>query len=832
MKWDPTKPSKRFALRGEEDELRALLENVPIGIYRNTPGPQGKFLAANPAFFDMFGFESEEELAEVTVADLYADPSERKRFSENLLDKERVTGVELHLKKRDESRLWGSVTAQVVRGKSGEVICFDCTIEDITERKRLEREAEERRLYLESLLKSAPDAIITLGKEHRVLEWNPGAEKLFGYSAEEARGNELDELVTMSDAAMMEQARDFTEQVVAGGTIPPMETVRYRKDGTLVHVILSGAPIQVGGEIIGAIVAYTDITARKRAEKELDFRRKLWDSLMDNTPDLVYFKDKNHRMIRASQAYADIFGVDAEELTGKTAVELWPEGEEIMADERQVLAGERMIKKERKVTTPQGETQWYLLTKIPIYEEKAPSGVGAAQEREVIGFFAIDKDITERKRAEEKLRKRTEQLEALRKVGLELASELNVDELLRSIVSCAVKLADASAGGFDLYNEEQDVLNFTIHVGYGNLPHEISIQPGEGLAGKVWETGETIIVDDYTAWSGRADAWVDRLSHFAAIGIPIRWGGQLLGVLEVVADPPRKFCQEDAELLELFASQAAIAIENARLYERAQREIADRAQVEKALRQYATELEARNEELDAFAHTVAHDLKNPLARIIGFAQVLEEEYLTLSDSELRRYLSIIVRDGYRANRIVDDLLLLASVRQEEVELAPLNMAEIVEEALEQLAHDIEEAQAEIILPEKWPVVLGHRLWIEEVWFNYINNAIKYGGRPEESTPPRVELGSDDYIDTQVRFWVRDNGLGLAPEEQELLFTPFTQLEHISSSGHGLGLSIVRRIVEKLGGRVSVESEIGRGSLFSFTLPKPAANASARPDELG
>lgn len=143
-----------------------------------------------------------------------------------------------------------------------------------------------------------------------------------------------------------------------------------------------------------------DITARKRAEKELEHRRHLWDALMDNTPDLVYFKDNEHRMIRASRAYADVLGMDTEDLVGKTAAELWArEGEEILADECNVLAGKPLIRKERKVTTPEGESLWYLLTKIPIYTDG-----------DIIGFFAIDKDITERKKAEEALRKSHERL--------------------------------------------------------------------------------------------------------------------------------------------------------------------------------------------------------------------------------------------------------------------------------------------------------------------------------------------------------------------------------------------------------------------------------------
>ncbi len=129
-----------------------------------------------------------------------------------------------------------------------------------------------------------------------------------------------------------------------------------------------------------------------------------------------------------------------------------------------------------------------------------------------------------------------------------------------------------------------------------------------------------------------------------------------------------------------------------------------------------------------------------------------------------------------------------------------------------------ENKTEVVLPETWPVVLGHAAWVEEVWVNYLTNALKYGGRP-----PRVELGAalqkDGVTSPMVRFWVRDNGLGLTFEEQERLFTPGTRLDQVRAKGHGLGLSIARRIVEKLGGWWGVESDVGKGSTFSFTLAK-------------
>ena len=143
------------------------------------------------------------------------------------------------------------------------------------------------------------------------------------------------------------------------------------------------------------------------------------------------------------------------------------------------------------------------------------------------------------------------------------------------------------------------------------------------------------------------------------------------------------------------------------------------------------------------------------------------------------------------------------------------MAKIVTEAQERLIHMIEKHQVKLIMPAAWPVALGHAPWIEEVWANYLSNAIKYGGEP-----PRAVLGATvQEPNGLVQYWVQDNGAGLSPEAQAGLFVPFNRLNQAQVEGHGLGLSIVERIVRKLGGRVGVESEgvPGQGSIFSFYL---------------
>jgi signal transduction histidine kinase len=132
-----------------------------------------------------------------------------------------------------------------------------------------------------------------------------------------------------------------------------------------------------------------------------------------------------------------------------------------------------------------------------------------------------------------------------------------------------------------------------------------------------------------------------------------------------------------------------------------------------------------------------------------------------------------------------------------------------------------ERRAEIVVPESWPAALGYAPWVEEVWVNYLSNAVKYGGML-----PRVELGAESN-DGVVRFWVRDNGPGLTPEARARLFKLSPQIDRTDGNGHGLGLSIVRRIVEKLDGQVSADSEVGRGSVFAFVLPRADARRSLK-----
>ena len=253
-----------------------------------------------------------------------------------------------------------------------------------------------------------------------------------------------------------------------------------------------------------------------------------------------------------------------------------------------------------------------------------------------------------------------------------------------------------------------------------------------------------------------------------------------------------------------------------------QQEIHERKQVEEALRvtnqqlqEALVEGEQLIADLNAFDYMVAHDLKTPLTNLILSSEILWDKVSGTVDPDITPFLDIIRQMATKMNLIITELLVLASVRQQQVISQALDMTTIVEQAETRVKHMIAESNAEIVKPFTWPNALGYAQWVEEVWANYISNAIKYGGNP-----PRIELGAEQQSDGTIRFWVHDNGDGLSQEAIAQLFTAFTRLDKVRATGHGLGLSIVKRIVEKLNGTVDIQSEgaPGRGSIFSFTLP--------------
>jgi len=583
---------------------------------------------------------------------------------------------------------------------------------------------------------------------------------------------------------------------------------------------------------------------KHRMEKALRESERRYRLLAENVTDVIWTTDMNLQLTYISPSVSRLLGYSVEEAIAQTVEErLTPTSLEVAREAfvealavdgaaQEGLSASRTL--DLEFTCKDGSTVWAEVKATLLH---GPDGRPA----ETLG---VARDITERRQAEEAMQQRSRKLALLNQAGQAFSSTLDPDQVLATVLEEVRRLLGVVAASVWLIDPETDEL--VCQQAAGPSSENVRgwrLASEEGIAGWVARSGERLIV---------SDTWADE-RHFKGVdqrtGLPLRsiltvplqvarsgacpatastCDGEpfgfaqdklvagadhsgVIGVLQVADTEVDRFSTPELTLLESLAASAAIAIDNARLVG--------------ALRQRTTELEVRNEELDAFAHTVAHDLKAPLSLIIGFAEVLEQDYAELPDEEVGQYLCGMAQNGRKMSNIIDELLLLAAVRKVAVDMESLDMASMLTEAQQQLAFMIEEYQAEIVLPDTWPVALGYAPWVEAVWVNYISNAIKYGGQP-----PRVEAGATVQADGRVCFWVQDNGPGIPPEAQARLFTPFTRLDHENgkgyANGHGLGLSIARRIVEKMGGQVGVESEVGHGSVFSFTLPGVAGQASA------
>ena len=240
------------------------------------------------------------------------------------------------------------------------------------------------------------------------------------------------------------------------------------------------------------------------------------------------------------------------------------------------------------------------------------------------------------------------------------------------------------------------------------------------------------------------------------------------------------------------------------------------------IQQEAELYKQKTEELDAYARTVAHDLKQPNSVILLYAELLPKMLPPeLQNDRLLKAITTIDRSAKQAEQTIRSLLLLATVNKTAVPVEPLNMATAVNHALNRLQPMIQQCQAAIHLPEKWETAIGYQPWLEEVWLNYLSNALKYGGKV-----PQLTLGCSNDTTNMVRFWIQNYGPTIPAEFRANLFQEFSQLPKtdIPNDSHGLGLAIVKRIIEKLGGEVGYEAGTERGSLFYFTLPCQTTNS--------
>ncbi|RME85239.1 MAG: PAS domain S-box protein [Caldilineae bacterium] len=421
---------------------------------------------------------------------------------------------------------------------------------------------------MRAILYSIGDAVISTDVEGRVVMMNPVAERLTGWSEEEARGRPLAEVFQLVNEKTRERMETPVERVLREGTSVGLanHTLLIARDGSEHPIADSGSPVtDAAGNVRGVVLVFRDQTAEREARRALAESEERYRNLVENAP-VALGIHQDGRWVYLSRPTVEMLGYEDEsELLGKPAVEIiHPEDRPLVAERmRRILeTGRPAPPALERVLTRSGEVKYCLISSAPITYQGRPA------------FQATAVDITDRVELEQALKRRSIEMATLHALTLEMTESLSLQDVLESIVRRATDLLDGSGGG--LYLCEPEKRRTRCVVSY-KTPRDFTgttLAYGEGAAGIVAETGEPLIIDDYRTWPHRAAVYEEEQPFRAVISAPITWRGRVQGVLHVLRGEEheeQRFTSADLELLMLFANHAAIALENARLWEKTRR---------------------------------------------------------------------------------------------------------------------------------------------------------------------------------------------------------------------------------------------------------------------
>lgn len=560
---------KSFKTAPAREALLQALVNQSADVLALVDG-QSKILYVNPAVTNVLGYQPAELIGSSYLENVH--PADLPAFAG-----EAQAELEMRVRHADGSWRWMMGTASIVNAGAETLIVI--ALQDITQRKQTQAALQETADLYSTLIRTSPDAIIVSNPRGQITYISPRAMSLFGY--EEAREILGQEMLAWIDAADRDRAFANLQKLANDNLLSGNTYAFIRKDETrFIGEVVSAMLHNEAGQVTGIMAVVRDVTARKQAEDALNISLAKYKTLFELMPVGITVSDVAGNILESNAEAERILGLAREEqaqrqIDGEEWKIIRPDGQLMQPDE---FASVRALKENRLVPNVEmgllkgsGQVTWINVTAAPVPLKEH-------------GVVIVYNDITSRRQMEEALQKRVDELAALQATALELTTQLDLMPLLDSIVERAKSLLNAPNGFIYLYYPPSASLELAVDRGFvSEIGKHVLI--GEGLAGRVAQSRQPLIVDDYRTWSGRSQIY-EASPVAAVVEVPMIFGGELIGVLGANEATPstRTFTEADARTLTIFAGQAASAVHNTRLFQGLQDELNERKKVETALR--------------------------------------------------------------------------------------------------------------------------------------------------------------------------------------------------------------------------------------------------------
>src|SRR5580698_7897405 len=753
-----------ISVRREAEKHLALMEGRYRGLLEAAPDAMvvvnqaGDIVLLNVQAEKKFGYRRDELLGQKVKNIIPEGFAERliaddARSAADALAQQIGTGIELSGRRKDGSTF--PLELMLSPLESDEGILVTAAIRDISVRKAAEQHVVQMEGRYRGLLEAAPDAMVVVNQAGDIVLLNVQAEKKFGYRRDELLGQKVKNIIPEGFAErLVADAHRSAADALAQQIGTGIELSGRRKDGSEFPIEIMLSPLE-SDEGILVTAAIRDISVRKAAEKHRVQMEGRYRGLLEAAPDAMVVVNQGGDIVLLNVQAEKKFGYRRDELLGQKVKNIIPEGfaERLIADDARSAAD--------------------------ALAQQIGTGIELSGRRKDGSTFPLELMLSPLESDEGIL-----VTAAIRDISVRKAAEQHVVQMEGRYRG----LLEAAPDAMVVVNQGGDIvlLNVQAEKKFGYRRDELLGQKVKNIIPEGF--AERLIAD---ALRSVEDALAQQIST----------GIELNGRRKNGSDFPLELMLSPLESAEGILVTAAI------------RDITVRKQAELNLLHKIEELNRSNEELGQFAYIASHDLQEPLRMVASYTQLLSRRYKGKLDSDADEFIAFAVDGASRMQRLIQDLLAYSRVGTKGRDMVEISSEEALRQALINLRGAIEEKGA-LVTHDSLPPVIADDMQLVQLFQNLVGNAIKY----QSSGVPRVHITAHKNGAKKWTFSVKDNGLGIDPQYFEKIFGMFQRLHKREEfDGTGIGLAICKKIVERHGGNISVESEPGHGSTFRFAL---------------